>query len=131
MSQAIPKMTILRIVMTVLTLTLLIACQKDYERGSYPDIIATWKTEDPKYADRFFQITDEHIIFGTGHSTSEINTITAIHAKSIAALTVYEISYSDFEDNNSSIAIIVNPKKETMTLQNQPNIFWRKHRGDT
>ncbi|MFQ5897231.1 MAG: hypothetical protein ACE5JN_03200 [Candidatus Methylomirabilia bacterium] len=86
-----------RIIVAVAILTTLSGCQFGQHTTVPDDLIGVWKTSAPKYADRFFEITKDTIIFGTGNGNTTVHPIWKIETARDSYDTLYTISYVALE----------------------------------
>jgi hypothetical protein len=90
------------------------------------ELIGTWRTSDPKYADRYFEFDVLFVNFGTGEGTFTIGIIEKIEAVPAGSRTLYTISY-DEEGKEGQCSFYYAPGKEkTIYFKNQPSIAWIK-----
>lgn len=110
-----------------LILTLVAACAPE-KKTSVPDhLIGLWKTAAPKYSGRFFRITAEGIVFGTGEGRSEIHTVVGVKEKKEEGKDAYIITYLSEEGQEYRLSVYMDPTREgVMRFKNQPGILWTK-----
>ena len=111
--------------------TIFFGWQCGYERTAPDELIGTWVTSTPKYADRFFKINTDTITFGTGEGNVEPYTIKKITIKKGPAETgmLYTIFYKNEEGIKHQFAFYHSPEKGgVIRLKNQTHIEWIKHR---
>jgi hypothetical protein len=90
------------------------------------ELIGTWKTTDPRYADRYLEIDGHTIDFYTGKGTGTTGFIQKIDAVSQGSRTLYTIFYvQDGQDEQCSFYVALE-RQDTIYLQNQPGIAWTK-----
>ena len=95
------------------------------------DIIGVWKTSEPTYADRPFEITKERIIFGIGEGKFDIHYIKKIHVKRFPQdkSRLYTIYYEDDEGGDCPFAFYYYDENGgIIRLKNQRQIEWEKER---
>lgn len=104
------------------------ACQA--QSGALPDtLLGTWTTEAPKYQDRFFELTPDHLTFGTGGGTSSRDPITHIEQTKEDGRAVYHIQHQSTEGQTYTFSFYYEPQDGgTITLQNQAQIQWNRER---
>ena len=91
------------------------------------DLLGAWITPDPMYADRFFELKKDLIIFGTGGSAVDIGNISQITETAQEERTLYTIYYDTSEGVELLFSFFYEPTDGgQITLKNQEQIVWRK-----
>jgi hypothetical protein len=93
------------------------------------DLIGVWKTSDPKYEDRFFEVDRSTITFGKGGGDSDTHSITSIEIEKgdEARGNLYTIAYKDKEGQKFTFLIYYNPANQgTIRFKNQDQIEWTR-----
>lgn len=91
------------------------------------ELVGTWKTTNSQYADRSLDIGQESITFGTGPGTETTGFVDNIETLPEGGKTLYTISYSS-DGMPQTISLYYAPAEgETIRLQNQEQIIWKKH----
>ena len=121
-----------RIFVAVALLATVIGCQpqsqSQADNSTVPEkLLGVWKTSHPKYADRFFEIKKDFIIFGTGGESFELHALADIHESWEGKSILYTISHLNHEGQRYTFAFYYNPDDGgTIRFKNQPNIVWTK-----
>ena len=125
---------ILRYALAIFVLVVFLGCP--WKDKTVPDhLLGTWRTSDPKYADRFFQIEPDHIIFGTGAKKSSTHPIAGISTHEIARIKenlegpyiFYSIYYLNEEGQEYQFSFFYNPESNgPIRFKNQIEIAWTK-----
>jgi hypothetical protein len=90
------------------------------------ELIGVWKTSDPKYAGRSFEIDLVSVNFGTGDGRSSTGFVEKIDGVSDGGGTVYTISYDTDGVENQCSFYYSEQKGKTIVFSNQPGIAWSK-----
>ena len=109
--------------------TIFFGWQCGYEKTAPDELVGTWETPAPKYADRFFKINKDTITFGTGEENVEPYTIKKITIKKgpAEAGMLYTIYYKDEKGTKYQFAFYHSPEKGgVIRLKNQTHIEWIK-----
>ena len=116
-----------------------------------PDkLYGVWKTDNPEYADRYFEIRADEIVIGLGGGDSSTQTISKVDTQSQGTTTRYVIHATSFEASGGSEgkhdasfrpedmheviwSLDYDPSAGgTIRLQNPPKLVWRKApKGDS
>jgi hypothetical protein len=90
------------------------------------ELVGVWKSSDPQYADRSFEIGLVSISFGTGEGRSHTGFIEKVDGASDGGGTVYTISYKEDGVKNQFSFYYSEQKGKTIVFRNQPSIAWTK-----
>ena len=90
-----------------------------------PDhLIGVWKTSEPKYEDRSFEIDRSTITFGAGEGNFDTHSITNIEVEKGS---LYTISYKDKEEQEFKFSFYYSATDHGMIrFKNQDQIVWTK-----
>lgn len=91
-----------------------------------PELIGTWKTTNPLYADRSLEISLESISFVTGGGTEYTGFIDNIESSSDQEKTLYTISYLVAGMRNQVSFYYDTSGGGTIQFKNQQSIAWKK-----
>lgn len=115
-------------------LSVLSGCQA--ERDVPDQLLGTWKTAAPLYADRFLEIGKEALTFGTGDGASNSYMIESVEKVNegqegqATLYSMYTISYTDREGQEYMLAFYHDPRKGGLIwFKNQDHLIWTKERG--
>jgi hypothetical protein len=98
-----------------------------YERSAPNELVGVWKTQDPKYTNRFLEIDTDTITFGTGEGTFETYTIKKIKKGHETKGMLYTVHYEDEAGNTYTFAFYYSPEMGgVLRLKNQKEIIWKK-----
>ena len=98
------------------------------QRVVVPDeLVGKWRTTDPNYADRAFEIDGSCVNFVTGEGTVSVGFIKKVRAVSEGNRTLYTISYSlDGTPAEVSFFYEIIRNGEQIHFKNQENVAWTK-----
>ena len=99
-------------------------------RGTVPeDLIGVWETKSPAYADRFFEIKSNEILFGTGEGKFDTYPITKIRIEKDRQeqKTLYLICYKNMDGKVYKFFFYYDPANQgTIRFKNQREMVWGK-----
>lgn len=123
------KMTSTRILVAFALLVTVIGCQSK-ENNAVPDnLLGVWKTTHPKYADRFFEIKNDLIIFGQGDGKSEFHAFADIESTREGKQIFYTIIHINHHGQRFTFSFYYDPTDGgTIRFKNQKQIVWTKER---
>lgn len=91
-----------------------------------PELIGVWKTTSPEYTDRFLEIQEVTISFGTGDAKELTGFIKDIQAIPENDRIMYTITYSsNGQDQKVSFSFAPN-EHNTLRFKNQENVVWSR-----
>lgn len=122
------KMTMARTFIVLTLLSVLSGCQAELD---VPDqLVGTWKTAAPLYADRFLEIEKEALTFGTGDGSSDSYVIASVEKVNEDNNTLYTISYTNEEGQEYLLSFYHDPRKGGLIwFKHQDHLIWTKERG--
>ena len=89
--------------------------------------LGVWETAEPKYEDRFLEIDEATIAFGTGDGNSNIFFVDRVIQRVEENTTVYTISYTDVEGSLFKLAFYYSPEYGgVVRFKNQQEIEWTR-----
>ena len=91
------------------------------------ELVGTWRTEDPRYATRFFEIKDDQVLFQTGEGVIDftVHTIRRTTAVSDEIGLLYTFEYT-VEGDEQTFGFYYDAPSGVVTLRNQPQMEWRR-----
>jgi len=122
-------MKVERVLVIIIYLVLLFACQCGKRPAVPDDLIGVWETAAPTYADRFFEIRTDEIIFGTGEEKFDTYPITKIKIEKDRGEqgTLYVIWYKNIEGQEYKFSFYYDPANQgTIRFKNQQEMVWTK-----
>jgi hypothetical protein len=93
------------------------------------ELIGVWKTTAPPYADRFFEIKTDEVVFGTGEETFDTYPITKIKTEKDPKeqRTLYTLYYRSIEGQEYQFSFYYDPENHgTIRFKNQKEMAWTK-----
>jgi hypothetical protein len=122
--QAENRISMARMLPAVLALMTLLSCSRAPAPAG--QLIGVWKTDDPKYADRFFEITRENIIFGTGGDSSSTHRIVDLEQEQEDGAVLYAIHYLNEDGQEYKLALRYIPSTGAVRFGNQRQFEWTR-----
>jgi hypothetical protein len=89
-------------------------------------LVGTWTTSDPQYANRSLEIGQESITFGTGPGTESTGFVEDVRFSAVDGKTLYTISYSSPDGPGRLSFYFGDDGGRTIRLRNQEQIVWKK-----
>ena len=118
-----------RIFVVLTYLMVLFACQCGKKTTVPGDLIGVWKTTAPTYADRFFEIKTDEVIFGTGEGSFDTYPISKIKSEKDPREqgTLCTLYYKNIEGQEYKFSFYYDPANPgTIRFKNQQEIIWAK-----
>jgi hypothetical protein len=121
------KLTSVAFAIGLLATTL--GCQSGNGKTVPDNLLGVWKTSDPKYADRFIEIKNDLIIFGTGGENSNFHAIVDIDQSREGKFIVYTITHLNHYGQRYKLSLYYDPfNGGTIQFKNRKHIIWTKER---
>ena len=91
-----------------------------------PDqMVGAWKTDDARYADRFFRLTKTSVIFGVGDNEIDVYFISDTKILNQGSDEVVQLSLKRSGGAETQLSLIHNDQEgESLTFLNQPGVSW-------
>jgi len=90
-------------------------------------LIGRWATDAPQYADRYFDLSADTLVIGTGPATSETYDVTRVWREVNDDGVLYTVEYSDDAGEEYDIGFYFDTAAGSeLRMRNQPNVVWRK-----
>lgn len=94
------------------------------------EFLGVWKTVDPRYLDRFFEITPTSIVFGVGEGGVEAYPIVAVEEVRERDAVLHAISYRNQDGQDSRLSFYYDPRDAgVIRFKHQRSIQWTKARS--
>jgi hypothetical protein len=122
-------MKVERIWIIIIYLMVLAACRGGGKAAVPDELIGVWETTTSAYADRFFEIKTDEIIFGTGEEKFDTYPITKIKIEKdpVEQKTLYIICYKNMEGREYKFSFYFDPANQgTIRFKNQKEMVWTK-----
>ena len=109
-----------------LILLVLASCQ-DKPLADLSGIRGAWSSQDSRYEGRFFELTEEKLVIGTGEGDASVFEVESVTREPIGAATYhYEINYV-FPTGEGGIFVIEHSETEdAVRFSNQRNLIWKR-----
>ena len=115
------------IVIVFAVLAALVACGPERTKTPPDELIGTWKTSAPKYADTFIELTRTTITFGAGEAGSHVRSIAAVEKVREDGNILYTVFYVDQGGQEYKLAFYFDPANGgVMRWKNQKSIAWTR-----
>jgi hypothetical protein len=123
------KMTARRIFIAFALLATLAGCQPEKNSAILEPLLGVWTTPHPKYADRYFEIRSDAIIFGHGGENFEVHALADIDFTRDEETTLYTITHLNHHGQRFTFAFYYDPANNgAIRFKNQKDIVWTKER---
>ncbi|MDA2929224.1 hypothetical protein MYX84_04615 [Acidobacteria bacterium AH-259-O06] len=99
------------------------------ENTIVPDeLIGVWKTAETRYADRFFELKKNQVIFGIGGHNSTVHAVLNIETEEVQeeAKTLYILDYLSSEGQEYQFSFYYHPAQDVIQFRNQQQFEWTK-----
>ena len=123
-------MKVKRVLVIIFCLIVLSICQCGRKTTVPEDLIGVWRTMAPTYADRFFEIRADEVIFGTGEEKFDTYPITKIKIEKDREEqgTLYVICYKNIVGQEYKFSFYYDPANQgTIRFKNQKEMVWMKN----
>jgi hypothetical protein len=115
------------ILIALLMLPVLLGCGPEKTKTIPEDLLGTWKTSEPKYADTFIELMRDSIIFGLAEGPPRVHPVLAVEKLREKGNLLYTIRYQDEERESYNFSFYYDPSGGgTLQWKNQPGILWTK-----
>ena len=122
-------MTPRRIVAAMALLATLAGCQAQKESPVPDHLLGVWSTSAPRYGDRYIEIRNDMIIFGTGGDTFELHALTEVTEAREGEAIVYTITHLNHFGQPYTLSFYYEPTSDgIMRFKNQKEIVWTKEK---
>jgi hypothetical protein len=100
--------------------------------SAIPDaLVGVWVTAAPKYSDRYFEISEQAIGFGTGGHQVDVYPVVRVETGPKGRRTLYVLSLRTPEGDPYRFAFYYEPRDGgKIQLENQSRITWMKERNE-
>jgi len=120
-------MTPRRILIAFALLATLSGCQSEKDSTVPEHLLGVWTTPHPKYADRYFEIRNDTIIFGHGGENFELHALADIDQTQEEKFILYTITHLNHDGQRLTFAFYYDPANGgVIRFKNQREIAWTK-----
>ena len=119
----------MRVWIIIVCLMVLSACQPARKMAVPEELIGVWETTAPTYADRFFEIKTNEVIFSTGEKKFDTYPISKmkIEENRKEQKTLYIICYKNTAGQEYKFSFYYDPANQgTIRFKNQSEMVWTK-----
>jgi len=96
------------------------------------ELCGRWITDDPKYAGRYLELSNETLRFGNGDEVIEESAVVRIERSGEGADFHYDVTYTDANGDESVFSFIQQVRRGTIRIAHSPQRLWRRSReGDS
>ena len=130
--QFLTEKKIVAIIILIFAAFFISGCEQNNSSVFPSTLIGTWVTDDSLYKNRYIEIYDRQIIFGTGENKSQTFFVDKAEKYIIGATTEWTFFCEDMEGNPFKVVMFykeepdTNPIKGSIKLKNQAKIIWYK-----
>lgn len=107
-------------------LAALAACSSRKTEPLPGDLIGVWTTDTPRYRDRYLELREDAIVFGTGGGKFETYRIVDVYSVRKGPERLYEVGYVVSERDRATISFYY--ANGILRLKNQEKTSWQKKR---
>jgi hypothetical protein len=113
----------------LLLLLVCLACSRDNPKILPDKLNGFWTTDDPRYQDRFLELSKVYVIIGVGrHQVPSVQVVDRIEAVQAGKETTYTIYSDDLQGVSYQLSFQFNPVNGgEIQLKNQKGIVWKRH----
>lgn len=116
-----------RALLALALLTAMLGCTPGHEKTVPQDLLGVWTTSEPKYADRFFELTKDAIIFGTGGDNFEVYSVESVERTRDEEGLVYNIRYLNHVGQPYAFSIYYDPSNRgVIRFKHQKHFAWTR-----
>jgi hypothetical protein len=95
------------------------------------DLIGQWTTSEPRYQDRFFEITKETLAYGLGGGKIDVYFISSMKESLEGNNILYTINYKNTDGLKFTQSFYYHPENGgSIQLKHQEHIKWTKEKDD-
>lgn len=110
-------------------LAAIVGCQPATEKTIPDALLGVWKTSEPKYANRFFELKKDVIIFATGENNTDTYSVASVEQAHDEEGLLYNIHYLNLAGQQSTFSIYYAPTNHgVIRFKNQKHFTWTKER---
>jgi hypothetical protein len=94
------------------------------------EIVGTWTTTTPAYADRAFEITETSVTFYSSESTFTTHLISKVTSEPWGNAVLYTVEYMNLGEVYEFAFLYANPPQGNIRFKNQQDMEWEKQRSE-
>jgi hypothetical protein len=93
------------------------------------ELVGVWKTSDPKYSDRYLDLSKASIIFGTGKETIDANFISNVEKLPGDGAILYTVHFHHLEGPEDKVSFYYAARNDGIIwFKNQGHVVWSKEK---
>ena len=122
----------LKIILALIVLVIIAKSAMYFWGGSpqvdIPDeLYGRWTTTEPRYEDRYFELSQATVTFGRGDNGIAVYTLNSIQGEQEDEQIYYVVTFQDDEGTEYSQSIFFeDDDKDELMFKNQKDIYWHK-----
>jgi len=102
------------------------ACDSRSAESAPQELVGTWASDNPLYADRTLEIQANRLFFGTGGTEApEALTIVRVRWEEAVDHTLYSIEYQSLDGGEFTLPVQFSPASGELRLANRDKVVWR------
>ena len=106
---------------------ILAGCQSQKDNFVPEHLLGVWTTPHPKYADRYFEIRNDTIIFGQEGENFELHALADVYETREEGSILYKITHLNHEGQRLTFAFYYDPTNNgAIRFKNQREIVWTR-----
>ena len=115
------------ILFILLGVTTIVWVQRDDSVEIPEKLFGRWTTTDPRYVDRFFDLSESSVVFGVGDGDIAVYTTDSIQGVLEDGRTMFNVIFIDDEGVEYSQSLYFSKSDDNLLLfKNQNGVGWRK-----
>ena len=104
-----------------------LGCRSERTTTVPNELVGVWKTSEPRYADRFLELTTTSIVFGAGEGAADIRPISGVQKVREQGGLLYTVLYANAEGREATFSFYYDPAPPgTIRLKNQRSFEWTR-----
>ncbi|KPJ92542.1 MAG: hypothetical protein AMS18_07180 [Gemmatimonas sp. SG8_17] len=117
------KLSVVLLALLALALYMSLAPERS---GELPDeVLGTWRTADPRYAETILEIGKTTLVFGTVENSSTSHAIERVEQEDLDLSVLYTVYYTD-EGGLNELSFFYIPIDGAIRFKNQRSLAWRR-----
>jgi len=120
-------MRTVRAALVVALVALAAGCGTQRSSALPEELVGVWRTPTPPYADRYFELRRDAVVFGTGEGTAATHPVDRVEATRQGPLLLYTVFYRDGEQRYRW-TFLYDPAGKSIRMKNRVGIVWSKNR---
>ena len=118
-----------RVFCLFMTMAFLVGCSSGDQPVDPKLFFGAWQTDAAKYADRFIDIKENTIAFGTGGQDFQSYSITGMVVDLSTGRPQYTIYYRNLTGDDFQMTFYSDSSRQVIRLKHQEQIEWKRRKG--